>query len=352
MLFDLCLMILEPSQLSSLKPYSEIFPKSLLFRMDEENLEYYTKNPHTKKNKYMVDGITNEFQIASKRWSYRERDINEIIRTKLNGKAIPSKGFQINITAASLATDVNNMVTLDFDLSLPSDTKRDSALRLWLAHDYRNIPPELRRTIMYSVPFKFLSSKIENDKSHPPRGDFWVYRVRFYITDKDKLKQSTINVYQNGYIGITSRTPFERFNEHYYGKTNKLPKSLYNCWSHIDERKVNHIVSFEILDRCNTQKEMEDLEKLYIDKYNTLKNGFNSVPGGDDGIAFLKSLGIDCDDIENKDNYISKLPKGITNSKRPHLVREHMREYKTNTYCLVSEHYRNLPKEAEALLDT
>jgi len=341
-------MILEPSQLSSLKPFKEIFSKDFCKKVEDEISNYYKIHPISKKNKYIVEGITSELQIGnlddSEYIKYKEQNFNEIISIKLKGKGIPQNGFYLNTVAVILPPNRNEKI-LDFDLGLPLDRNQESSIRLWVADDNKSVPQHLQRTIVYSVPFKFLSSKIENDKSHPPRGDFWVYRVRFYITDKDRFDQGTINCYQNGYVGFTSQTPFERFNQHYYGKTKGLEKKLYNGWSLIDEHKINHIVSFEILERCNTKEEALELERYHIKELDSYRNGFNATQGGESGDKFVKStIGEENIDSENREDYLSKLPGG---NKKPHIVKSHYREFKPGKLTLIPQHFRCLPKEAE-----
>lgn len=349
-------MILEPSQLSSLKPFKEIFPKDLCRKISNELNVYYSNPTYKRPKKYLIKGITQELQIGETAAynlpgyvEFKEKEYDLIISKRLGGKSIPKKGFHLNTLEIQMPPAFKTEI-LDFDLGLPADKTNDSSLRMWKAARDVGIPPHLQKTSMYSVPLKFLSSKIENDKSHPPRGDFWVYRVKFYITDKGRFDQRTINFYQNGYVGFTSQTPFERFNQHHYGKSNGIEKKLYNNWSLIDEHSINHIVSFEILERCNTKEEALKLEQYHIKKLDTLYNGFNATQGGETGDKCVKRItGEENIDSENREDYLSKLPRG---DKKPHIVKPHYRQFKPGKFTLIPQHFRCLPKEAEALLDT
>lgn len=367
-------------EFSSIKPFVENF--SLEFRRNIKGVFMNDFNPNSwkkekkKHNNYITEIIAEDFNLTTspnldkshidrfRLWALR--CVNLMIKGAIDGKLIPQNGTHIDIVSLKQKTfkedlskptvfiNPNDGMTQFYQrflTSFPGEEDEESSLRGWRGIKNKNFKDEfIWTTFVYRIPFKFLSSKVRNIKTQPKKGDFWVYRLRFFINDTDTLDQDTIDVYQNGYVGVTSRTPFHRFDEHHRGYVQKSKKSLYNSWSFLDERKIEHVISFEILDRCDSRQEMFQLEQQYINELNTLKKGFNSIPGGEHGERFLKAVGIECDDLENKDDYAARLHNKSARSRKPHYVREHLRQFKPSSFTLVSGHYRNLPKEAEELL--
>ncbi|MDB2410539.1 hypothetical protein N9W57_07960, partial [Pseudomonadales bacterium] len=135
------------------------------------------------------------------------------------------------------------------------------------------------------------------------------------------------------------------------GYTQQTTKSLYRSWMLLDKNKIDHLVSFEILDRCDTEEEMFEQEQFFINELDTLKNGFNTIPGGKLGKRFLNEVGVECTDPENKDDLAARFYKSPVGGKNPHYVSEHIREYKPNLFTYVKGHFRNLSKSAEKIIN-
>ena len=79
---------------------------------------------------------------------------------------------------------------------------------------------------------------------------------------------------EKSYIGKTVREPKVRFQEHL--NNHYLFKRIY--------QKDNTRLTLEVIDKCNSEKELNELEKKYIKEFNTLApNGFNLTVGGTGG---------------------------------------------------------------------
>jgi group I intron endonuclease len=88
------------------------------------------------------------------------------------------------------------------------------------------------------------------------------------------------------YIGCTSRTLSERKKSH--KSRSKNPK----CAFHYAIQKYGFdSISWDIIDRAETFKQMLDKEIFYIDKYNTYNVGYNSTLGGEGTLGLRSTLG-------------------------------------------------------------
>lgn len=84
------------------------------------------------------------------------------------------------------------------------------------------------------------------------------------------------------YIGITTRSLQKRFKEHC--------KAESVVGRAIRKHKKENFIYYE-LERASTKQELFELEKYYIAKYKTFKNGYNSTIGGD-GVVYDNSLDV------------------------------------------------------------
>lgn len=78
------------------------------------------------------------------------------------------------------------------------------------------------------------------------------------------------------YFGQTTKALEERIQNHYSGYRTNVDNHLYNAmrkygWEHFH---------FEIIAEVYDQQTLDELEAYFIDKYDTIKNGYNMVPGG------------------------------------------------------------------------
>lgn len=91
------------------------------------------------------------------------------------------------------------------------------------------------------------------------------------------------------YIGQTIRTLEQRKWQHLDAAKNGCKTHFYNAIRKYGEENF----VFEIIDEASSIQELNELERYYIDKFDTIKNGYNMVDGGDNNVMFL-------DDVKQK----------------------------------------------------
>ena len=107
----------------------------------------------------------------------------------------------------------------------------------------------------------------------------------------------TNRVNGKSYIGITTRTLDERFNEHctadsYIGRA-------------IRKYGENNFIK-QVIDYADNHQELIELEIEYIKHYDSFKNGYNLTIGGD-GVIYTEDLVLDFTDTQKK--FISSMIK-------------------------------------------
>lgn len=90
----------------------------------------------------------------------------------------------------------------------------------------------------------------------------------YIITNKVNNKQ---------YIGLTTRTIYERFRSHLYAVKNGVGHYLHNAIRKYGEENFK----LELLDTANDLETLKEKEIYYIAKYDTFNNGYNLTKGGD-----------------------------------------------------------------------
>ena len=80
------------------------------------------------------------------------------------------------------------------------------------------------------------------------------------------------------YIGQTTRTSEERFDEHLKACTAKdrCKQKFYAAINELGKDKFY----VETIDSANSQEELNEKEKYWINYYDSIENGYNSIPGG------------------------------------------------------------------------
>lgn len=73
------------------------------------------------------------------------------------------------------------------------------------------------------------------------------------------------------YIGQTRRTVAERVKQHIYQQS-KIGKAM--------TKYGTENFSIDVIDRADTQEELDSLERFWIAFYNTCENGYNTLSGG------------------------------------------------------------------------
>lgn len=141
------------------------------------------------------------------------------------------------------------------------------------------------------------------------------------------------------YIGITSKSLSSRKKTHYKMRNSRNYK-FYNALN-----KYKDLEKWEILDSsANNWEELCELEKFYINKYNSCYNGYNSTSGGDGNYN-------PCEEVRNK---MSMWQKGKKLSKKHKLALSKAKLGKKygprdNTYVTRNE-FKVIDKNTEELL--
>lgn len=82
------------------------------------------------------------------------------------------------------------------------------------------------------------------------------------------------------YIGLTTRTLKERKKEHItHARANIRQYSIYHAIRKYGEASFN----WEVIDQTDNKESLQELEKQYIEKYDTYYNGYNQTKGGEGG---------------------------------------------------------------------
>lgn len=319
-------------------PYEQITSqKDQSFFYPDELVQDSIKNPYKLKNKYrryLIKGILNDFESSNFDRYYKtlpehpvELFINDALSDEFDGRLIPKSGYVLNIGIkinesgynihhkSKIPTQLTAIVNA-FDFTFPDDKKKDSSLRQIIGMDKNH-------TIFNVIPFRLLTPKLENG-SKLIRDNHWVYRIRFIIQNENK---ENFKQFSNGYIGATSRNKgCYRFFQHYesYKSNNETHREIYKAWTELRDHNVDHIIIFELLERCSTREEAFNLEQKLIQSEQTLMpNGLNMTLGGEQGLEQCKACGIESFDLENKDK---KFADYIKSNKKKHItpVRSHL----------------------------
>lgn len=185
--------------------------------------------------------------------------------------------------------------------------------------------------IRFQIPLGFLL----NNK-HRPSGSYWIYHIRFRLIasndgEHEQLKE-LVDPFGRGYIGVTARHPFVRLSEHYDKYKSQSGNLIHQQWRSLDNNNIKYLMVFQIVGRVDTEDEMYEAEEQLVEAYTLSPLGFNMIPGGKNGIAFLKNSGFKNADRENKDDLSALL---MQNKRAMHFRSPHVREYKKNHYTFV-----------------
>ena len=86
-----------------------------------------------------------------------------------------------------------------------------------------------------------------------------------------EIYRITNNLNGKTYIGQTRRTVAERVKQHIYQQS-KVGKAI--------TKYGTENFSIDVIDRADTQEELDSLERFWIAFYNSCENGYNSLIGG------------------------------------------------------------------------
>lgn len=117
---------------------------------------------------------------------------------------------------------------------------------------------------------------------------FSLYRVDFYRgIDHVAALDETFSAFTSGYVGITKRSPIQRFREHMRDVVTGKGYLFHSSWRALLKAVPGVVPSFKIMERADTLDAIYDLEEYYVDKYTLAPKGLNAIPGGKAGFKFL-----------------------------------------------------------------
>lgn len=110
-----------------------------------------------------------------------------------------------------------------------------------------------------------------------------MYGIIYKVTNKINNKV---------YIGQTIQTLSQRRNKHYYKANNEA--NINTHFINALRKYPKESFSWEIIDQANSQEELDNKEKYWIQYYNSINDGYNTKDGGETIIVtdkFLESCG-------------------------------------------------------------
>lgn len=130
------------------------------------------------------------------------------------------------------------------------------------------------------------------------------------------------------YIGQTIRTLEERQKQHINNAKKGSKTHLYFAM-----RKYGmDNFKFEILEYAKSKEELNKLETYYINKFDTIRTGYNMVDGGNNNIMFIPAVA---------EKHKRKMQSKRTREKISKSMKEHIQKYGFS-----DEHRKNLSKSA------
>lgn len=122
---------------------------------------------------------------------------------------------------------------------------------------------------------------------------YTLYGLRFEMTpDCPVFDASARRVFQMGYLGVTKRPPFTRFNEHYRDAMQGKGHLLHKTWHAISKSGARYLPNFYIAKMARSQDAIYALEEEFVENMTLAPNGLNAIPGGYAGIRFLHKLAL------------------------------------------------------------
>lgn len=116
------------------------------------------------------------------------------------------------------------------------------------------------------------------------------------------------------YIGQTIRTLEQRKWQHLDAAKNGCKTHFYNAIRKYGEDSF----VFEILDEASSVQELNELERYYIAKFDSIKNGYNMVDGGNNNVMFL-------DDVKQK--HLESMRSNETRAKISKTLKKYRKEH-------------------------
>ena len=134
-----------------------------------------------------------------------------------------------------------------------------------------------------SIPTKLLL-----DTSKPK---YTVYRVSFGTSISRLINvDDTFSAFASGYIGITKRSPLQRFQEHMRDARSGNGYLFHSSWRALKKILPDVTPQFTLCYRENTIESAYDREEYLVEKHTLAPKGLNAIPGGKSGLRMMHLL--------------------------------------------------------------
>ena len=125
------------------------------------------------------------------------------------------------------------------------------------------------------------------------------------------------------YIGQTRHSLQQRKNKHLVCVRSGVKTHFYCAIRKYGEENFD----WEIVCSTNNKQHLNELETYYITKYDSIKNGYNMVDGGDNNIMDIESVKTKHDEIMQSDEVRSKISQSMKKYRAEHpFTEEHKRK--------------------------
>ena len=116
------------------------------------------------------------------------------------------------------------------------------------------------------------------------------------------------------YIGQTIRSLTARRNQHLNNARKGVSGKFYDAIREYGEDNFE----FSVICKAYSKDELDDLERYYIAKYNTVNDGYNSLSGGSANVMEIPSVKEKHKKILGSDEIRQKISKGMKNYRAEH----------------------------------
>lgn len=126
------------------------------------------------------------------------------------------------------------------------------------------------------------------DKSKPR---YTLYRVSFGTSISNiSILDSTFSAFGSGYIGITKRSPLQRFREHMRDMRSGNGYLFHTSWRALKKLLPEVTPQFTLCYREETLDAIYEHEEAAVARYTLAPKGLNAIPGGKAGLRMLHML--------------------------------------------------------------
>lgn len=122
-------------------------------------------------------------------------------------------------------------------------------------------------------------------------GKFTIYNIRFNLNGAPGLDFASSEPLRRGYVGITKRSPFERYKEHESKAFTNTGSLLHTAWHAILTAHPQVYPVFQICGHAENLEQAYAAEEELVARGTLAPQGLNAIPGGMAGIRALHILG-------------------------------------------------------------